>query len=192
MDMLYIHMFAPVKQREDGTYVFAAPLNDGHVPMIALSDLGYYARYIFDHREEMSAVDLEVASDMVSWDYLVKTFTKVTGKKGEYVRQTLDEFFELRSAVADKAVAHDLRKAEEQAAERKNITFRENFSGFWSSFRDDIIKRDMDYLTRIHPNRLDLEKWMREVKYTGDETKPLLKDLDTRPLMLDAEKVALL
>jgi len=143
--------------------------------MIALSDLGYYARYIFDHREEMSAVDLEVASDMVSWDYLVKTFTKVTGKKGEYVRQTLDEFFELRSAVADKAVAHDLRKAEEQAAERKNITFRENFSGL-----------------RIHPNRLDLEKWMREVKYTGDETKPLLKDLDTRPLMLDAEKVALL
>jgi hypothetical protein len=190
-------MFAPIKQREDGTYVFAAPLGDGHVPMIALSDLGFYARYIFDHREEMSAVDLEVASDMVSWDYLVKTFTKVTGKKAEYVRQTLDDFFAIRGAMADKAVAHDLREAEakvtlEEVAERKNTTFRENFSGFWSSFRDDIIKRDMNYLSQIHPNRLDLDKWMRSVKYSGDEIKPLLKDLDSRPLVLDAARVALL
>jgi len=39
--------------------------------MIALADLGFWARWTFDHRKETSAKDLEVASDMVGWDRLV-------------------------------------------------------------------------------------------------------------------------
>ena len=45
-------MFGPVAKRQDGTVVFASPVGKGHVPMIALSDLGFFARYIFDHRTE--------------------------------------------------------------------------------------------------------------------------------------------
>ena len=42
--------------------------------MIALSDLGWWARYVFEHRSETSGRELFVASDWVSWDYLVDTF----------------------------------------------------------------------------------------------------------------------
>ncbi|KAJ7763920.1 hypothetical protein B0H14DRAFT_3510576 [Mycena olivaceomarginata] len=38
-------LFGPLNVREDGTVVFAAPLEDGHVPLIALKDLGWWARY---------------------------------------------------------------------------------------------------------------------------------------------------
>ena len=83
-------MFGPIGQRPDGTFVFASPVGNGHVPMIALEDLGFFARYSFDHRAEVSAQDLEIATDWVSWDRLVATFTKVTGHKAEYLRQSLD------------------------------------------------------------------------------------------------------
>ncbi len=86
-------MFGPIGQRPDGTYVFASPVGDGHVPMIALEDLGFFARYTFDHRAETSGKDLEIATDWVNWDYLVETFTKVTGEKAEFLRQPLDEWF---------------------------------------------------------------------------------------------------
>ena len=86
-------MFGPLNQRSDGTYVFATPVGSGHVPMIALSDLGYFARYTFDHRAETSGQELEIASDVVGWNYLAKTFMKVTGKKAQVVDQTLDEWF---------------------------------------------------------------------------------------------------
>lgn len=90
-------MFGPLHKREDGTFVFASPIGDGHVPMIALSDLGFFARYSFDHREEVSEKDLEVASQMVSWDGpdgLVETFKRVTGQKAVFKRQTIEEWME--------------------------------------------------------------------------------------------------
>ena len=86
-------MFGPLKKRRNGTFVFASPIGNGHVPMIALSDLGYFSRYTFDHREETSGKDLEVASEMVQWDELVKTFEKVTGKRAEYMPVGLDQWF---------------------------------------------------------------------------------------------------
>jgi hypothetical protein len=45
-EMLYGGNFLP-KILDDGTRVFAAPLGKGHVPIITLPDLGYFARYIF-------------------------------------------------------------------------------------------------------------------------------------------------
>lgn len=87
-------MFGPLNIREDGTAVFVTPVGKGHVPMIALEDLGFWARYTFDHRFETSAKDLEVASDMVGWDYLASAFTKVTGKPAVVIDQTLDEWFD--------------------------------------------------------------------------------------------------
>ena len=58
-------MFGPIGQRADGTFVFASPIGDGHVCMIALEDLGFFARYAFDHRAAVSGKDLEVASEWV-------------------------------------------------------------------------------------------------------------------------------
>lgn len=61
-------LMGPV-QREDGTFVFNSPIGDGHIPMIALADLGFFARYAFDHHAQTSSKNLEIASDWVGWEH---------------------------------------------------------------------------------------------------------------------------
>ncbi|KAI0707154.1 NAD(P)-binding protein [Earliella scabrosa] len=160
MDMLFNMMFGPLRRRADGTAVFATPVGDGHVPMIALSDLGFFARYTFDHPNETSGAELKIASDIVGWDYLARTFEKVTGQRAVVVRQTLNEWFDNFEGVDDPV-----------ANERKNdgsTTWRENFSGWWALWRDDVISRDLSWVRKIHPGCRTLEAWMRENHYTGD------------------------
>ena len=153
-------MFGPLKRRRDGTAVFATPVGRGHVPMTALADLGYFARYAFDHREETSGVDMKIASDMVGWDYLARTFEKVTGRRAEVVYQTVDEWFENFEGVEDPV-----------ANERKHdgsTSWRQNFAAWWALWRDDVIVRDMVWVRRVHPRALTLERWMRGNNYTGE------------------------
>jgi NmrA-like family len=162
-------MYGPV-QRNDGTFVFNAPLGDGHVPLIALADLGFFARYTFDHRAETSAKDLEIATEMVGWDHLVATFKKVTGKKAEYNRETLDEWFSKRQNV-NRPVAVE--------GEEGSTSWKENFTGWWNVFRDDLIQRDMDWIRGVNPNGLTLERWMVENRYDGILNKtPVLKNVE--------------
>jgi len=130
-------MFGPIKQREDGTFVFVTPIGSGHAPMIALSDLGFFARYTFDHRSETSAKDLQIVSEFVGWDHLVST------------------------------LATDLIGKEVPAGAGKPTTWRENFTCWWNLYRDDIIKRDLNWIKSIHPKMHTLESWMRENNYTG-------------------------
>jgi len=161
MNMLDIDVFGPLNKREDGTYVFASPVGDGHVPMIALSDLGWWARYTFDHRTETSGKDLEIASEMVGWDDLVKTFTKVTGKPAVFKRQTVDQWWGNFTHI-DGPVASEKKEGD------GSTTVRQNFSSFWRLYRDDIIQRDVEWLRRVHPKGKTVESWMREHNYTGE------------------------
>lgn len=163
-------MFGPLNKRSDGTYVFASPVGDGHVPMIALSDLGYFARYTFDHRAQNSGKDLEIASDMVSWDYLVSTFQKVTGNKAVYVRQNFDEWFNNFNGV-DMPVATQVKEVTPTTT-----TWRKNFTAWWSLYKDDVLKRDMEWIRSVHPELKTVEAWMRENKYTGELQNDLLKN----------------
>jgi hypothetical protein len=137
------------------------------MPLIALEDLGFFARYTFDHRNETSTKNLEIASEMVGWEHLVATFAKVTGKKAEYNRETLGEWFS-KMENADKPVAAE--------GGQGSTTWAENFTGWWNGYRDDLHKRDMDWIRRINPNGFTLEKWMVEKKYDGILGKnPVLK-----------------
>lgn len=141
-------MFGPLNKRKDGTFVFASPIGRGHVPMIALPDLGYFARYTFDHREETSGKDLEVASEMVQWDELVRTFEKVTGNKAEYKPVALDEWFVSSSSLSDQQVlmvkpVDDSRfeffadsnrpVAADNTFGDGSTTWKKNFSGWWGT-----------------------------------------------------------
>ncbi|KAI0342726.1 NAD(P)-binding protein [Trametopsis cervina] len=171
MDMLYNMMFGPLTKREDGTFVFATPIGQGHVPMIALSDLGYWARYTFDNRTMTSGQELLVASDMVGWDYLVSTFQTVTGKRAVVVHQSLDEWFANFDGV-DKPVANEREDGD------GSTTWKENFSGWWSLWRDDVIKRDMDWIRSVHPRTLSLESWMRQNDYQGLSKRNILKNTE--------------
>lgn len=155
-------MFGPVNKRADGTYVFATPVGKGHVTLIAVKDIGFWARYSFDHREEVSAKELRVASETISWDSLVSTFTAVTGKQAVVVYQSIDDWMNNFLNV-DEPIARNFKKGDAGA-----ITFRKNFSAWWATFRDDKVKRDMAWIRRVHPNAYTVEKWMRENSYTGD------------------------
>lgn len=165
-------LFGPLNERADGTVVFATPVGQGHVPMIALSDLGFFARYIFDHRTETSGQDLRVTSDVVGWDYLVETYRKVTGKKAVVVYQSLDEWFNNFDHV-DVPLASNLWK--DGTTNGETTTWRKNFTAWWKIYRDDILHFNIDWIRRINPNGHTVESWMREKGYTGQAITHLLK-----------------
>ncbi|KAI0342005.1 NAD(P)-binding protein [Trametopsis cervina] len=171
MDMLEIPTFGPLNKRKDGTFVFATPVGKGHVAMIALEDLGFWARYAFDHREELSTKDLEVASDMVGWDYLKDSFERATGNKATVVYQTIDDWMKNLDRT-------DYPIANEREYGDGSTTWRENFTGFWSMWRDDVIKRDMNWIRKVNPETYTVEKWMREHEYTGELTLGVLKNVE--------------
>ncbi len=62
--------------------------------MISLDDLGRYAKWIFDNPEKSDGLDLEVATADVTWDDIVSSFQKVTGKKAMYEELDLDTLVE--------------------------------------------------------------------------------------------------
>ncbi|CDO76850.1 hypothetical protein BN946_scf185033.g47 [Trametes cinnabarina] len=171
MDMLNNPTFGPLNKRSDGTYVFAAPIGNGHVPMIALSDVGFFARYIFDHREATSAQELEVASDWVDWPYLVSTFTKITGKPAVYRPLSMNEWFALWNQ-------DDIQRplANEKCVPDGSTTWEQNFRCWWALFRDDVIQRDFGCVRKLNPHGHTLESWMRETGYDGDGLESPLKN----------------
>jgi len=90
--MLVKGMFAP-QQLPDGTFAFAAPIDKGYVSMIALDDLAYYVDWIFANPKSSTGIDLAVATEDITYDQLVKTFTEVTGKKAVNVNLTEEQYF---------------------------------------------------------------------------------------------------
>jgi hypothetical protein len=92
MEMLTRGMFTP-QQLPDGTFAFAAPVGKGHVSMIALDDLAFYVDWIFSNPHKSVGIDLAVATEDVTWDNLVKTFTEVTGIKAINVNLTDEQYF---------------------------------------------------------------------------------------------------
>ncbi|KAJ6509081.1 NAD-P-binding protein [Mycena vulgaris] len=169
MELLMGGLFDPLNVRKDGTVVFAAPVAGGQIPMIALKDLGWWARYTFDHRAETSAVELNITSERVGWDYLVKTFTKVTGKPAVFKPQTLDEWWGNFDDGINDPVASDKKKGD------GSRTIRDNFSAFWRILRDDVVPKDMEWIRSVHPQTYTLERWMRENNY-GGRTGTVLKN----------------
>lgn len=158
-------MVGPVAKRPDGTIVFASAVGDGHAAMIALPDLAFFVRYIFDHREKTNAETLNIAGEMVGWENLVKTFTKVTGQPAVYVRQTIDEWWTNFTGV-DRPVANEKSHGD------GSTTARQNFSAFWRMWRDDIIKRDIDWVRSVHPKLQSIEDFMRNTGYNGNLGQP--------------------
>ncbi|KAI0071520.1 NAD(P)-binding protein [Panus rudis PR-1116 ss-1] len=172
MDMLFHPFIGPMNKRADGTYVFTSPIGDGHMPMVSLRDIAYFARYIFDHRVETSGKDLRIASDDVTWDYLVRTFTKVTGKPAVYLRQSIDEWWTNWDGADRPYAAMD---AHEKVTPNTN-TLRKNFTKWWAIYRDNLSQRDFKWIRSVNPEAHTVESWMRENNYTGDlNVRSLLK-----------------
>lgn len=85
-------LFCP-RELPNGTFAFAVPVDKGHVCMIALDDLSFYVDWIFSNPDKSAGIDLAVATEDVTWDNLVKTFTEVTGRKAVNVNISAEEYF---------------------------------------------------------------------------------------------------
>ncbi|KAJ7284200.1 NAD(P)-binding protein [Mycena rebaudengoi] len=161
MEMLEAPFLGPWNVREDGTRVFASILGDGHVSMMTLKDIGFWGRWIFDHRLATSGQDLKVASDMINWDNLVSTFTRVTGKPAVHLRLTEDEFWGYFINAESTPMAYDAKIGD------GTPTVKENYTMWYKVYRDDIIERDMEWVREIHPGTQDTEAWIRETGWMG-------------------------
>jgi len=176
MEMLHEGMLNP-KKREDDVFEFNAPLGEGAVPVIVLSDLGFYARWIFDNPLKANGLDLEVATEHLGWQKLVDTFTKVTGQKAVYNDLPLEEFFKWKGIPENVKANY---ASGEKFHDPSSMTSWQNFSGFWNAWKDNIVKRDYALLDEIHPQRIkNVEEWMRKTGYDGNH-KEVLKNHDLR------------
>ena len=144
----------------------------GRIPFISLSDIGWWGRHIFDHPGTTTGKNLEIASHLITWPELVETITRVTGIPAEYKRVTMDEYFKLYDGV-DTPVAVDV-------AIGKGPTFEENFRACFSLWRDNIVKRDMDWVRRVHPGTVTLEQWLRDENYNGQMSNILKSNEDEK------------
>ena len=154
---------------DPGTMVFAVPLGDAKCPLIHLEDYGAYARWIFDTPSRSSGLELHVGTEDIAWKDLAAAFTAVTGQKAVYRDVTLDEYFNLgiwpnpNAKIGRSSVGRDGDDDDSTL-----FTIRENFSGFWNTWKDELTTRDYALLDEILPTRVKtVREWMEKTGYTG-------------------------
>ncbi|KAJ5949972.1 hypothetical protein N7454_001556 [Penicillium verhagenii] len=155
----------PFPDPEDPTtMVFTAPLGDGKCPLIHLEDYGAYVRWIFDNPTRSNGLELPVATEDIAWKDLAAAFTAVTGIKAVYKDVTLDEYFKLGIWSNPDAILGGSTQSNDPTL----FTVRQNFSGFWNTWKDNLTKRDYQLLDEILPTRVkSIKEWMEKAGYTG-------------------------
>ncbi|QKX62327.1 uncharacterized protein TRUGW13939_09486 [Talaromyces rugulosus] len=176
MEMLFDGMFVP-QERSDGTIVWANPASNGKIPLISLLDVGEYVLWIFDNIKRSAGMDLEVATDQVSFKDIAEIFTKVTGKPAIHVPLPIDEYMAKAEPYPNAPVNY--LGGKNKIDDESNMTWRENFTAWWRYWSEGIAAtRDFELLTEIFPGRIkSLEEWMYKVNYQG-RPKPVLKNLE--------------
>lgn len=159
---------APLGLREDGTPVFKSPMgHGGSIPLIALDDLGWWARYILDNPSCTTGNNLKIASEPVSFPQIVETFKRATGLSAEYEALSMDDYFKLWNG-DEIPMAYD---------DPQGKSWEDNFRAFWAVWRDGLVKRDMEWIRSVHPPT-SLEQWIRDRNYIGKMGLTLLKDME--------------
>jgi hypothetical protein len=155
---------------EDGVVTWRVPLADGAVPHVALSDCGYYVRWLFEHPDRASGMDLSVAIAHIPYAELAAAFEKVTGKPARYIDTKPEDFFTAMGPMASRPAGYNA-----DLKDPATMTFHQNFSGFWTIWRhsggnEGVVRKDYALLDEIHPNRIrSAEDWFRMEDARGRE-----------------------
>jgi uncharacterized protein YbjT (DUF2867 family) len=156
----------------DRTMVFSAPIGDAKLPLIYLEDYGQYARWLLDNPTRSNGLELHVATEDIAYKDLAAAFTEVTGQKAVYKEVTLDEYFKLGLFPDPDAKIGATNNPNDPTL----FTFRENFSGFWNTWKDELTHRDYKLLDEILPSRVkSVKEWMEKTGYDGKPAS-VLKD----------------
>src|SRR5262249_31787934 len=142
----------------------ARPLGKGHIPIMPLPDLGYFARYISDHPAETAGKNLEVASDYLAWSDLAAAFTKATGLPAIYQPVTYEQWL----------AAHPMKDAPVAGGGPGGMSFSDNFPAWGKLFEDEVGGRAMGFCRRLHPKCQEIKTEVRSAGYDSTP-KPLLK-----------------
>lgn len=142
-------IFLPERGRlSDGRegLIFRGPLaGDAKWPMVALDDIGAFARIMFGDRKAWAGKSLRIGSDAPKIKDAVDTFTRVTGVPAEYMPPSDSEF--LASGLPN---AHDVLN--------NFLFYRHGYS----------VPRDYEGLRKIHPRLRSFEDWLRETGWAGE------------------------
>lgn len=114
-------------------------------PMVALADIGAFARLMFADPETWAGRTLRIGSDAPTLPEMMKTFERVTGIPAAYAPPTDAEFL-----ASDLPNAHDVMN---------NFDF---YRGGHS------VPRDYAALRKLHPGLRSWEMWLRETGWRGE------------------------
>lgn len=117
-----------------------------------------------DTPDRSNGLELHVATEDIAWKDLATAFSDVTGKKAVYKNVTLDEYFGLGIFPEPDAKLGSAAAPDDSTL----FTFRENFSGFWNCWKDELTTRDYALLDEILPGRIkSVKEWMIKTNYDG-------------------------
>jgi NmrA-like family len=112
---------------EDGVVTWRVPLGEGAVPHVSLEDCGFYVRWLFDHPERASGMDLEVAVDHIAYVDLAAAFEKITGHPARYIDTDLETYWKNGPL---SPLAHAPAGYNADPNDKSTMSIRGNFTGF--------------------------------------------------------------
>jgi hypothetical protein len=113
----------------DWVVTWRVPLGRGSMVYVSLNDCEYYVRWLFDHPERASCMDLEVAIAHILYAELATAFEKVTGYLARYINTSLKDYWQIMF----RGRTSDVRLPARYNADPKDkriLSFKDNFTGF--------------------------------------------------------------
>jgi hypothetical protein len=167
-DQFLVQDLLPAKQ-DDGSYLFKASIGQaGSMPLVSLDDLGWFARYMFEHPDEFRGDLLSVGIEHASGQKIAEAFTAVTGLPARFVPNT-------RQETEEALPEFKLGTAHSPGYEDPTlVTTRQMFVPWWNIWAESIGNtglwtRDYERLDAIKPDRIrSVEQWMRSTGYKAD------------------------
>lgn len=132
------------RSTNDPILVFTVPMIDKPWTMIAINDIGFFARYIFANPDATLGTTVAVASESLTMQEAADTFTKVTGIPAVYEPMTLDQYRSLGFVGAT------------------------DIGNMFEFIQIYGCVRDFDVIQQIHPHLTSFENWLRETEWKGE------------------------
>lgn len=141
---------------------------------MALEDVGHFVKWIFDFPEKSNGINLEMATDQVSFSDIVSAYTRLNNRKAYHRHMPLNEYLVKYEPYPDAPA-----NWADGSGAKATMTWRQNFTAWWKFWGSGKgATRDITLLNDIYPDRIQsLEEWMRRNNYEGPKKGAVLKNI---------------
>ncbi|KIK55542.1 hypothetical protein GYMLUDRAFT_264073 [Collybiopsis luxurians FD-317 M1] len=112
----------------------------------------------WSHPRNQSRRHWLIATEFMTIDQLVETFTRVTGIPAVHERISVEEYL---------GVHEDYFKLPMVRGRPEGPSIRDTVAGMYRIWGDDLLTRDMEWIRRVHPTGYTLESFIRKKKING-------------------------